>query len=101
MQSYRENYGEKKETTLEMRERRAIGLSGRIVELLMENLYCALMNLCGAMEQKYLSENRQRKWKSLICYWNEERGGLASALPWNISSHIQTAAFSTPRVPDE
>lgn len=59
--SYKEDYGENKEMKLEMRQHRAIRLSGRIVELLMENLYCALMNLCGAMEQKYLSENRQRK----------------------------------------
>lgn len=44
-----------------MRERRAIQLSARMVENVMENLYCALMDLCGAMEQKYLSENRQRK----------------------------------------
>lgn len=61
MRSYREDYGEKKEMKPEMREHRAIRLSGRIVELLMENLYCALMNLSGAMEQKYLLENRQRK----------------------------------------
>lgn len=56
-----EDYGENKEKKPAMRERRAIQLSARIVENVMENLYCALMDLCGAMEQKYLSENRQRK----------------------------------------
>ncbi len=76
-----------------MRERRAIQLSARIVEQLMENLFCALIDLCGAMEQKYHLENRQRKWKSIICYWNEKQGDSAPVLPWNISNHISDQCF--------
>jgi len=53
-----EDYRENKEKKPAMRERRAIQLSERIVEKVMENLYCALMDLCGAMEQKYLSKKK-------------------------------------------
>ncbi len=53
--------GELRKKNLAMRERRAIQLSARIVEQLMENLFCALIDLCGAMEHKYHLENRQRK----------------------------------------
>ncbi len=85
--------GELRKKNLAMRERRAIQLSARIVEQLMENLFCALMDLCGAMEQKYNLENRQRKWKSIICYWNEKQGDSAPVLPWNISNHISDQCF--------